>query len=249
LNGIITVEVHPEKEVKVQIIKTSIGKTQSDAETGLANVDVAATQEGDTVTIRVRRLRQDATDAGADFKVTVPTGTVLELKADNGKITVQGSVGDVIAETGNGRIDVKGSKGKLKLSTKNGAIKTGGGVGTVDLHTDSGRIDVNSERAVVTARATNGSIAFAGRPGKGQNSLQTTTGRIAVTLSAGSPFKVDARTSAGTITTKGFELREPAERSKTRLKGTAGTNPAGTLKIETTTGNIDIERERPRAGG
>ncbi len=147
------------------------------------------------------------------------------------------------ANSSNGVIRVKGSKGKLNLTTSNGAIQAEGGSGRLDLKTSNGPIAVKSNKAVVHAQTSNGTIQFNGRLGDGENSFQSSNGKIVLGLPASAEFRLDATTSNGHIHSD-FAMDGDEETSKHVLRGTIGKNPKADIKAHTSNGSIEIREQK-----
>src|SRR5262249_47320254 len=152
-------------------------------------------------------------------------------------------VGETKVRTSNGKVEMKGGKGKLDLRTSNGGISAEGGSGKLELRTSNGRISIKSTQASVNAHTANGAIHFSGALAEGEHSFHTTNGSIEVTLPANSRFRVEAHTTHGKATSQ-FEIKDGDGATKTSLKGTVGDNPAATIKLNTTNGNIEIRPEK-----
>jgi RNA polymerase sigma factor (sigma-70 family) len=242
-NGAITVTTGDKDVAKATVTKSSRDKTEKAAAEDLKNIEVTMAQEGDTIRVKARQTEQSPQgNRGAAVDLQVPPGSAVELHTSNGPVTVRGATGDVTAATSNGAVHAEGGKGKLHLTTKNGAIHAEGGTGQVEARTSNGEVTVKATDAVVTAHTSNGSIHFTGKLGKGEHSFETHNGSIALALPKGSQFRLDARTSHGTITS-GFPLEGKDEKRKNSLQGTVGEKPAATIKLRTSNGNIDIRPE------
>jgi RNA polymerase sigma factor (sigma-70 family) len=243
-NGPITVKTGDKDAAKATVTKSAREKTEKAAEEDLKNIEVAMTQEGDTIRVKAREVEQAPRgERGAAVEVQVPPGAAVELHTSNGPVTVAGATGDVTAATSNGAIDVQGGKGKLHLTTKNGKILAEGGTGAVEARTSNGGITIKAENAVVTAHTSNGAIHFTGKLGKGDHSFETSNGAIAVTLPRDAQFHLDAHTSHGVISS-GFTLEPADKKRKDTVKGNVGEKPTATLKLRTSNGNVDIQPEK-----
>jgi DUF4097 and DUF4098 domain-containing protein YvlB len=157
--------------------------------------------------------------------VHVPEGTTLELRTSNGGVTVTGQTGGVKAHASNGRIQIRDSRGLLEPTTSNGGI------------------EIESEHAVVNARTSNGKIHFQGKLAAGDHVLRTSNGSITLQLPEGSQFHLDARTSNGRIRSE-FAVRHDGKPKRAQLQGTVGIHPTANLQLQTSNGDIKIERDR-----
>ncbi len=173
----------------------------------------------------------------------MPDGAILDLRTSNGKVNVVAVTGNVKVNSSNGVIRVKGSKGELDLTTSNGAIQAEGGSGRLDLKTSNGPITIKSTKAVVHARTSNGPIQFNGRLSGGENSFQSSNGRIVLGLPAGAEFRLDATTSNCHIHSD-FAVDADEKASKHVLRGTVGKNPKTEIKAHTSNGSIEIREQK-----
>jgi RNA polymerase sigma factor (sigma-70 family) len=243
-NGSIEVKVGDKGVVKATVVKTTREKTEEAAREDLKNIAVAMTQEGDTVRVIARPAEKiPPGERGAAMTVEVPPGAVLTLHTSNGSVTVTGASGDVTANTSNGSIHAQGARGKLHLTTNNGEIQVEGGTGQVETRTSNGGIRIKTENARVQAHTSNGGIHFAGKLSQGEHSFETSNGAIVLSLSKDAQFRVDARTSLGTVTSR-FPLDRTEGKRRTSLQGSTGDNPPVTIKLRTSLGNIEINPEK-----
>jgi RNA polymerase sigma factor (sigma-70 family) len=243
-NGPITVTTVDKGGVTAKVVKTVQAATEEAAKEDLKNVDVQMTQEGDTVRITAKSEGiQLHTSRAAAVELQVPAGSKLDLHTSNGSVKTSGATGDALIRTTNGKIEVKGGKGKIDLKTTNGSIAADGSAGTVAAKTTNGAVTVSTAVAVVSAHTTNGSIHFSGGLADGKHAFSTTNGSIALALPADASFSVDAHTTHGKVTNE-FKLKTGEGGKKTKIKGSVGDNPAATIELHTTNGNIDIKPEK-----
>jgi hypothetical protein len=243
-NGSVEVVAGSGNSVKVEVVKRGGGFSQQDAEDDLKNVTVTMTQDGDTIRVVAKRTDQrvDIGNSGASAKLRVPEGAILDLHSSNGSITSSGPVGDVQAQTSNGPIDARGSRGPIDLTTSNGPITVDGGSGAINVETSNGPIEVTAENSVVEGRTSNGPIHFTGSLAQGSSQLDTSNGKLVVTLPADAQFAVDAETSNAKITSD-FAVTAQ-DFSENRLRGTVGSDPGTTLELHTSNGPIELRQSR-----
>jgi RNA polymerase sigma factor (sigma-70 family) len=243
-NGSITVTTAEKGGVTAKVVKTVQAATEEAAKEDLKNVDVQMTQEGDTVRITAKSEGMHLhTNRAVAVELQVPAGSKLDLRTSNGAIKATGPTGDATLHTSNGKIELKGGKGKLNLKTSNGAITAEGAAGSLDLKTSNGAINIKSDKATVSAHTSNGKIRFTGTLSEGKHEFRTSNGSIGLTLPANAGFQVDAHTSHGKVTTE-FKINVSGSSKKSSLKGTVGENPATTIQLHTSNGNIDIKPEK-----
>ena len=241
-NGGVEVTTGNDNTVKIDVVKRGGGVTQADAQNDLKNVEVTMAQNGGTIRVVARRTDQpvDIGNSGASAQLRVPNGATLDLRSSNGGITSSGSVSDVKAQTSNGSIVVRGPLGQINLNTSNGPITLDGGSGSVDVETSNGPINVTADNVVVTGRTSNGPLHFTGSLAQGHSELSTSNGDVVVTLPANAQFAIDAETSNAKISSD-FAVTSQ-DFSDNRLRGTVGSDPAVTLRLQTSNGPITIHQ-------
>jgi Toastrack DUF4097 len=244
-NGYIDVMVTDEKTVGAEITRKAGGMSQEAAQADLKNIQVTATQEGDTIKIAAKNLDPSPfSNRGATIDIHVPVGSVLALTTSNGRIHCIGLAGDIEAESSNGAIEVKGSRGTVKAETANGSIKVDGGVGQLDLRTSNGTIRAACPKPVkVAGRTSNGNVEFQGALAEGDQVFETSNGSIHLQLPADQQFAIDASTSRGRVTSE-FALAATSHKGKSHLAGVTGENPGTTIRAETSNGSVEIKRQK-----
>jgi RNA polymerase sigma factor (sigma-70 family) len=243
-NGAIEVTTADKGKVQAKVIKRVQAASEEAAKEDLKNVDVQMTQEQDTIRITAKSEGLHlTTNRAAPVELQVPPGATLDLHTSNGKVTITGPTGDAKVRTSNGKIEVRGGKGKINLKTSNGSITADGAAGELDLRTSNGRIEVKTSKASVTAHTSNGGIHFTGALVDGEHEFHTSNGSISLTLPSNASFRIDAHTSHGKATSQ-FHLKDGEGAKKSHVKGTTSDNPATTIRLHTTNGNIEIKPEK-----
>jgi serine/threonine protein kinase len=207
---------------------------------------------------------------GADGVVTVSstTGDVSisgritgssSFTSGSGAITVEGVVGAVNAQTSTGDITLKGHlrgtnavrsgsgavtiqdvTGTLTSTSTTGDISVGRLAGTGRFETGSGAITVAGVNGTVTASTTVADIRIAGRL-RGQNVITSRSGSVDVTIPGSSRLVVTAK---GSSCSSEFGLRvvEPQFGPGATMKGRIGDGREGSLRMETTIGDVSLRR-------
>jgi DUF4097 and DUF4098 domain-containing protein YvlB len=232
-NGDIRVEAASEGKVEATVTKLGAGANEEAAAAHLEQVKVDFIQESEAIRVVVTRPRRQglrfAGDSEAGVALKVPPGSSLKLTTDNGGIVIEGVVGDVVARTSNGQIEMDGARGKLELETRNGAVR------------------VEASGATVAARSNNGDVIFLGTLGKGAHILHTNNGNVRVGVPAAEPFRFTARTSNGSVTS-GFPdlMTTDGKPGGNRWAAANGTGVDGAdLQLETNNGRIVVEPLSP----
>lgn len=97
--------------------------------------------------------------------VNTPKAAVLDLRVNNGPMSIYGVDGNVKAQAVNGPVTLKDSKGEISLTAENGPISVDGNSGKLSVHTQNGPVDValrgqNWTGAGMEAHATNGPVTI-----------------------------------------------------------------------------------------
>jgi lia operon protein LiaG len=219
------------------------------------------------------------TEAWADLKILVPAGkdvavhigvgelgatrvsADLRLSASSGRVTVTGTKGNLVAETGSGGVDVRGATGDdVRITSGSGGITSndvsgkrlrietgsGGVVGSgltsedLDISSGSGSIRVDDARSA-RSRLNSGSggirVGFAS-PVK---TLDATTGSggVTVTIPGALNAELDIETGSGGIDSDFPVQVNRMERN--RLRGQIG-DGSGHIRIRSGSGSVHLRK-------
>jgi DUF4097 and DUF4098 domain-containing protein YvlB len=206
--GFITVQRGADGEVLVKADKTAWGSSDADAQQALEDLQVIIEQDGDKIRVHLQRPNEiDIINIGpvrgaqANFTITVPVFTDVDLKSANGELTLTGIQGTAALNTSFGDIDVKNLAGGLFATTSNGGISVEN-VDTLDasfeLSSDFGDVTVRSiDARDVTIKSTNGRLNLNGINSSGKLDLRTYFGGIEIRESEAR--SLDAHTSNGNV--------------------------------------------------
>lgn len=167
-----------------------------------------------------------------------------------GGATISTSSGEVQLSNVGGRLEVSTSSGDVELddgnvseaavSTTSGDIKLEGVASMINVESVSGDITVSDARdGQIRLSTTSGNVEYEGSLDGGDSSMTTISGDVKLQLPDDSGFRLEASTVSGDLSSD-FDLRD-GQQSRRNLSGTAG-DGAATLRIETTSGNISVER-------
>jgi len=106
--GDITVKTGSGKDVSVEIVRTSRGKTDADAKTGLERVVAEVTVRGErgSVTTKYPDDKQPPYAVLVAYNVTAPAGTQVDIDTISGNVRVTGVQGEVNAKAVSGLIEL-----------------------------------------------------------------------------------------------------------------------------------------------
>jgi DUF4097 and DUF4098 domain-containing protein YvlB len=251
--GDITVTASNSKDVSIEFIRSSHGKTDADAKAGLASVQPEIDVVGTRATVRAGyRNRPTAYSVSTDFIVRAPAGTrivVNSLRADvkitgiKGELSVTTASGDVVltnvgpvqeAKTGSGDVTISGSNndGELEAGTLNGDI--------VLTDVKARRITANTVNGSVTARdvacdsasltTISGDVVYAGSLTRGgRYEFTSNSGDVRFSPSGSTGYALQATSFSGDITSSVELVRPSSSRTLTNQRGPR--NRAATAKV------------------
>ena len=201
-------------------------------------VDVDATAGA----VRIHASRSDGFHhGGVRFSIRVPRKTILELIASsNGRIDVDGVEGNVRLRTSNGGIRVQRLKGDLEAETSNGTIETQDLSGNANVHTSNGAVRGDASAGSFQAVTSNGRIEvrLIDPAASGPVRLHSSNGHIELSLDGKQLPEVRASTSNSSIL-----LRLPATASA-RVRAYTSHSP---VTSEFDGLRPDFERHRTRS--
>jgi len=268
VRGPISVTAGSGRDVTVEVVRVSRGRTDADAKLGLQSVTTNLDHRGERATISARypqaRGRPNYS-VSVGYNVTAPAGTHVTVGGYATDTTVKGITGDVAVDLVSGNINISAANRVSSAKTLSGKIWIADvdGDGNLNVVALSGHVtierikarqisvdaisgsitahDIAVENAVL--KSMNGPIEYAGTLSRtGRYELQTHNGPIRLVLSGSGGFDLEARTFSGHIKPDaGIELRN-LKLSRTALWGTAGSGGA-TIVATTFSGDIVISRK------
>lgn len=268
--GDITVRVGSGKDVTVEIIRVSKGKSDADAKLGLEKVtaDVTAQAEHGSVTARYPNDLHPSYAVSVAYNVTAPAGTRVWAESIAGNVTLTGLQGELKAKTVSGKLDVVSCTKVSSLHTTAGAIAVTdsrsdtkmdiGGISAdvrltnvkapqVSATVVSGSIvahDVQAEGADLDSLS--GNIEYSGAvAAKGRYEFTTFNGNVRLALTGG--FDLEGKTFSGKVEADAalnLTTTVPAGSSDRQhsLRGTTG-NGGAAVVATTFSGNVWVGRK------
>ncbi len=165
--------------------------------------EVDATQMGNRVEIVTHLLTEDiaAPDMVADFEITVPEETAIQLRNDSGDVFVERISGDMSFDTVGAGVDLKEVAGYLVIKTIGGSLNCYLCAGRIEVNSISG--DLKFVRPVskdVRAQTYSGNIFYDGAfERSGTYVLKNFSGFIEVRFSEGDSFDLKASSAQGKV--------------------------------------------------
>jgi hypothetical protein len=167
VNGAIAIEASQDGRVHVRAERIARSGTDAAARELLGRVEIVETVEPGLVRLETRAPRRGLLEGGATevrYAVAVPDATAVRVRNTNGRITLAGLAGRVVADTTNGGVSGRDLRGPLEATTTNGGIDVDLAAVAADgvaLETTNGgiRLAVPADaRADISASVTNGGI-------------------------------------------------------------------------------------------
>lgn len=147
-----------------------------------------------------------------ELDVTLPAGTRVVVRTENGDVVATGLAGDVSLSTSNGRVeagdisgpltagssngdvDVRDVRAHVEATTANGEITVSDVTGSVAADTSNGEITVDSVTGDASATSSNGSVEVSGAGGNVY--AESSNGEVTV-VGDGEPVALSISTSNG----------------------------------------------------
>jgi DUF4097 and DUF4098 domain-containing protein YvlB len=214
------------------------------------HVEVVAEQTGNRVDITTHQTSDTIgpEDLRADYEISVPEDTELQIHDDSGAVTVNNVLGDMNVETIGAGVDLEDAAGYLTVKTVCGPFQCVRCAGRLEVSSISGSFQFVDLRSYhVHAQTSTGNIFFSGEflP-NGIYVLKNYSGMIEVRFSPGDSFDLSATSLKGKVNNEA-KLTPPAhpERFESRYGNSLfGTFNTGRAKVELTSfdGTINIRK-------
>lgn len=218
-NGAITIKTWDQPRVRVRAEKVVERGNEADAKETMAALRIEVDPAGGDLKVRTIYPKEHGTGL-----TDLLFGGILRRVNVTYELTVPRRVGLKVDDT-NGAIRVSGVTGRLEIGTTNGRIELTDCAGTLDLETTNGAID--AKLAALDRRYP--------------HSVETTNGRIELTVPPNLAAEIDAETTNGHIE---CDLPVVQKGSMDRNTLRASANGGGVpVKLRTTNGSIEIHTE------
>lgn len=166
---------------------------------GDGGIQIIDQQTGDAVSLEVKfpriQFNIGFNRRRVDITVRVPRTTQLDLRTGDGNIDVAGSKGDLDAHTGDGNLRIVDIEGNVLAHTGDGEIEVRGVRGEIALETGDGNAAIENVEGRLRATTGDGDIRAVGR--FEVLDIKTGDGRIEASALAGSRMTADWRLSTG----------------------------------------------------
>jgi DUF4097 and DUF4098 domain-containing protein YvlB len=228
-NGRIEVKSSKNAEVVVAATQAS-NKIGIVAEQAEERIDVAAT---------ILDGSAPANELEANFQLTVPEETELQLKTQTGLVYVEQVMGDMTLQSVAGDIHLKEVSGYIVVRTTGGSLVCTQCAGKLNFSSISGNAQVlQPGLSSVTLFTMSGNILFDGDFIRtGIYSMKSGKGTVEVHFSGSDSFDLNAQTATGTVDNQAESYLKPDSHGVRRMasrftKGLFGTVGSGLAKVE-----------------
>ncbi len=228
-NGRIEVKSSKNAEVVVAATQAS-NKIGIVAEQAEERIDVAAT---------ILDGSAPANELEANFQLTVPEETELQLKTQTGLVYVEQVMGDMTLQSVAGDIHLKEVSGYIVVRTTGGSLICTQCAGKLNFSSISGNAQVlQPGLSNVTLFTMSGNILFDGDFIRtGIYSMKSGKGTVEVHFSGNDSFDLNAQTATGTVDNQAEAYLKPDSHGVRRMasrftKGLFGTVGSGLAKVE-----------------
>jgi DUF4097 and DUF4098 domain-containing protein YvlB len=212
--------------------------------------EVDASQMGNRIEVVTHLLTEDiaAADLVANYEITVPEETTIQIRNDSGDVFVERISGDMTFDTVAAGVDLKEVAGYLVIKTVGGSLTCYLCAGRIEVNSISGDLKfVRPLSSNVRAQTYSGNIFFDGAFERGGTYvLKNYSGLIEVRFSEGDSFALNASTVNGKVESQA-SLKPPVhsttsyrpKNSSSMLQGSQNTGLArvdlssynGTIKV------------------
>lgn len=172
-----------------------------------------------------------------ELDVTVPAGTEVVIRTENGDVVASGLAGDVSLNTSNGAVEATDIGGPLTAHSSNGDIDITSAQADVETSTSNGRVSVVDVDGSVTAESSTGEITIDSVTGDA--SANNSNGSVEISAVGGS---IDAETSNGDVTVTGdgepVALTMGTSNGDETIEGPIDSNAERTVEIRSSNGDV-----------
>jgi DUF4097 and DUF4098 domain-containing protein YvlB len=228
-NGRIEVKSWKNPEVVVAATQAS-NKIAIDTEQAGARIDVTATIADNVAS---------ATELEANFQLTVPEETELQLRTQTGLVYVEQVMGDMTLQSVAGEIHLKEVSGYIVVRTTVGSLVCTQCAGKLDFNSISGNAQVLQPGLTsVTLFTMTGNILYDGDFIRtGIYTMKSGKGTVEVHFSGSDSFDLKAQTATGTVDNQAEAYLKPDSHGVRHMaskftKGLFGTVGSGLAKVE-----------------
>ena len=217
-----------------------------------AEVVIAGTQASNKISVETEQVGErvdvtttvldntaQASDLEANFQITVPEETELQLRTQTGLIYVEQVMGDMTLQSVAGEVHLKEVSGYIVVRTTNGSLICTQCAGKLDFNSVSGSAQLLQPALTnVNVFTTSGNILFDGDFIRtGIYTMRSGKGTVEVHFSGNDSFDLNAQTATGTVDNQAVAYLKPDSHGVRHMaskftKGLFGTVGTGLAKVE-----------------
>jgi DUF4097 and DUF4098 domain-containing protein YvlB len=206
-----------------------------------SKISVEAEEVGDRVDISTTILDTAAqpSELEANFQITVPEETELQLRTQTGLIYVEQVMGDMTLQSVAGDVHLKEVSGYIVVRTTNGSLVCTQCAGKLDFSSVSGNAQLLQPGLTnVNLFTTSGNILFDGDFIRtGIYTMRSGKGTVEVHFSGNDSFDLKAQTATGSVDNQAEAYLKPDSHGVKHIaskftKGLFGTVGSGLAKVE-----------------
>lgn len=262
VSGEITVRAGSGRDVVIEIVRESRGRTEADAAQGLRDVQPTIDHRGERATVEMDYRRNDAPyQVSASFDVTAPAGTRLTVRSVSGDVSVTGIKGDVAVDVVSGDVNITSSGRVSKASSISGDVTLNDiqGSDTLTAVAVSGDVEMTNVQArrvsveitsgdvraenircdSASLKSLSGTVDFSGRLSpNGRYELTSHSGSVRFAPEGPVGFELQATTFSGGIQAGRLALTS-VSRGRGALRATVG-NGSAVVVLQTFSGSVTI---------
>lgn len=167
-NGNVSVSAFQDTIITAEITRRCKGQDKTDAARYIDNVVVTDTVAGGQLIITATMPNNDR-NYGADFDISTPESTYVDLKTTNGNVSLTGMTAGAKLYTANGNITVQNLRGSIDGQTTNGNVNCDlslfGTAESAVLSSTNGNVTLklpSDVSAAFDASTTNGEVTVTG---------------------------------------------------------------------------------------
>lgn len=213
-------------------------------------VEVDTEQAGNRIEVNTHVLNENVkpADVQADYTLTVPEETELQVRTDSGSVIVERVYGDLTFDTVAADVQLQEVGNYLVIRTVSGSVTCTRCLGRIDVRSIGGNIQLlQPQMDNVQVQTTSGNIYFDGEfQRRGIYSLKNYTGLIEVRFSDTDSFDLNASSIQGTVENQAKLKPDPhgGHQPTSRFAKAFGTFNEGHAKVELSSfsGTIKIRR-------
>ena len=202
-------------------------------------VDTEQAENRIEVTTHILDKTVKAEDVDANYELTVPEESELQIRTDSGLIVVERVYGDMTFDTVSGDIRLKQISGYVDIHTVAGSLICTECAGRLEVRTISGNIQIlQPQLNTLRVSTTSGNILFDGDfLSRGTYSMNNASGFTEVRFSENNSFDLQVRTSKGTVDNQAQAELKPDKHGLRHLpsrfaKGLIGSVNQGLARVD-----------------